>query len=525
MSTRRSQYSTMAVLSVGGFLLAITSVAVAISVEQKEWINIPLHSAIEVFAAFAAIALGLIIVFLQKESTESISQGVWVASGLLTMGTLDVFHGSIQPGAAFVWLRSTASFAGGLLFSMVWLQNKLGWSETARKVPWAVISLGAIFGSFSAAFPEALPAMTAHGGFTHTAVAINIAGGILFLAAAPRFFISYWAKNSRNDLVFGCFSLLLGIAGLLFELSKPWLPSWWYWHFLRLLAFVSVFVYTLVFFRMLIPTITSSIGAISSTAVEISSTVTQHERTATLQAAIVNETTATVDELSASSRQSADQAASAAEIARQASALIDEGNEIVEEAIEGMRNLKERVDGVSAQILRLGEQMGQIGSIANLVGDLASETKMLALNAAVEAVHAGQQGKGFAVVASEVRKLADQSKKSAEQANMLIADIQKATNATIMVTEEGAKTVDEVTNLAQKVGKLFGALAGAAGSVYENAQQVLLNARQQSSALGQVLEAVNGINKNAKETAAGITQTKIGMENLTKVAQDLQALV
>ena len=91
---------------------------------------------------------------------------------------------------------------------------------------------------------------------------------------------------------------------------------------------------------------------------------------------------------------------------------------------------------VADQILRLGEQTTQIGSIANLVKDLATQTNMLALNAAVEAARAGDHGKGFAVVASEVRKLADQSKKSAEEAAALIAEVQKATNSTIMVTEE-----------------------------------------------------------------------------------------
>jgi methyl-accepting chemotaxis protein len=265
--------------------------------------------------------------------------------------------------------------------------------------------------------------------------------------------------------------------------------------------------------------------SISASATEIAATVTQHERTTTEQAAMVNETNVTVDELNASARQSAEQASSMVEVAQRTSGLTEEGNTAVGQAIEAISSLKDKVGVVADQVLRLGEQTSQIGTITNLVKDLATQTNMLALNAAVEAARAGEHGKGFAVVASEVRKLADQSKKSAEEAGALIADIQKSTNSTIMVTEESTNTVEEVTRNAHKVGELFETLAGEARQVFENAQQVVLNAKQQSTALNQIGEAMNNINASSKETAAGITQTKVGIQNLEGAAQNLQAIV
>jgi len=266
-------------------------------------------------------------------------------------------------------------------------------------------------------------------------------------------------------------------------------------------------------------------SAVTSTSSQLASTVEQHERTASQQAAMVNETATTVDELGKSSKQSAEQAANAATVAQKASSLTEEGQIAVKQAVDAMNDLKNKINAVAEQILKLGEQTAQIGSIANLVKDIAGQTNMLALNAAVEAARAGEQGKGFAVVAGEVRKLADQSKRSAEQANVIIADIQKATNTTIMKTEEGSKRVEEVTHLAQKVGELFNTIAGSAGSVYENAQQVLLNTKQQSAALNQVVEAISNINAGAKETAAGLTQTKTSIETLNKTAQELKAII
>jgi len=276
--------------------------------------------------------------------------------------------------------------------------------------------------------------------------------------------------------------------------------------------------------RSISASINNAVTTISTSATQIAATVTQHERTASQQATAASETSATIEELSASSRQSSEQAANAAALAEKASAATLQGGDATHQAVAAMGNLKDRIAAMADQILRLGEQTGQIGSIATLVKDLSGEINMLALNAAVEAARAGEHGKGFAVVAGEVRKLAGQSKKSAEQASALVADIQKATNASIMMTEEGTRTVGEVTQLAQKVAELFGNISGMAGNVNENAQQVMLNAKQQSAAFTQIVEATNNITAGAKETAAGLSQTKVGVQKLNEAAENLKAI-
>lgn len=271
--------------------------------------------------------------------------------------------------------------------------------------------------------------------------------------------------------------------------------------------------------------ILASATQLSAASSEIAATIAQHERTASQQSAAVNETSATIDELSASSRQSAEQAANSAALAERSSTATTQGSEATQQAVEAMNSLKDKIGAMADQILHLGEQSGQIGSIATLLKDLAGQINMLALNAAVEAARAGEHGKGFAVVASEIRKLADQSKKSAEQTAVLVADIQKATNSSIMVTEDGTRTVTEVTQLVRRVAELFNNLASLAGSVNENAQQMMLNTKQQSAAFSQVVQATNSIAAGAKETVAGIGQTKIGVQNLNSAAENLKAIV
>lgn len=277
--------------------------------------------------------------------------------------------------------------------------------------------------------------------------------------------------------------------------------------------------------RSITNTLSNSVNTLASSSAEIAATVEQHERTVLQQTSSVSETTATTEELRVSAQTSSNQAENAAAMVKKALQLAQDGSLSSERASVGMGDLQEKVRAVAEQILQLSEQAGQIGAIAKVVGDLAGETNMLALNAAVEAARAGENGKGFAVVASEVRKLADQSKKSAERANALVADIQKATNSAVMVAEEGSKTAREVFDITMQNGETFQALADYAGMIDQNAQQVVLNSRQQAGALSQISEAMRSLNAGATEMAAGTKQTKIGLQNLTDVATSLKAMI
>lgn len=271
--------------------------------------------------------------------------------------------------------------------------------------------------------------------------------------------------------------------------------------------------------------INQSTEEIASSSSEIAATVEQQERTATQQASSVNETTTTMDELGASSRQVSEQAEASVSAAQQALALAQGGSQAVDNTLQGMEDLREKVSAIAQQIVLLSEQTGQIGNISALVSDLANQTNMLALNAAVEAVRAGEHGKGFAVVASEIRKLADQSRKSADKINALVMDIQGSINSTVMVTEEGTKTVTTGVDIAQKTAQAFSGVAEAINDVVLNNQQISLNIKQQAIAIQQVVEAMNAINQGAKETATSITQTRIGTQKLNEASLSLKSIV
>ena len=272
-------------------------------------------------------------------------------------------------------------------------------------------------------------------------------------------------------------------------------------------------------------TINKAVNSIASSSEEIAQTIVEQERITNQQADSVNQTTTTMDELGASSRTTAEQAELVAAGARKALDLSEVGTEAVERSQEGMSTLEKTVGAIAEKIQRLSEQTGEIRSISTLVSDIANQTNMLALNAAVEAVRAGEHGKGFGVVAGEIRKLADQSKKSADKINLLVGEIQGMINSTVMVTEEGTKTVRSGVEIARETANAFGGVTQAIDDVVVSSQQISLTAQQQAIAIQQVVEAMNTINQGSKETAAGISQTKLGTEKLREAAIDLKGVV
>jgi methyl-accepting chemotaxis protein len=258
---------------------------------------------------------------------------------------------------------------------------------------------------------------------------------------------------------------------------------------------------------------------------QISATMDEQERTISDQASSVNETTTTVEELGATTRQTAQQADISSQGARQALELSEKGSDSVKRTMAGINDLQGKVTAIADRIVHLSEQTGQISSISELVSDVANQTNMLALNAAVEAARAGEQGKGFTVVAGEIRKLAEQTKKSAETINGLVDDIESAINSTIMVTDQGQKTAIEGIQLAENSATAFKEIADAVNNVFVNSQQISMSSKQQAVAVQQVISAMNAINLGAKESSTGVRQVRGAATELKKNTTTLRELV
>lgn len=228
----------------GGLLWFILAVSLSIHVlcliagrtwaSQWTFRHEPFHATVEMAGGMIALGVAWMLMSLQRLNAGT-SYNVWIAGALIGMGILDGLHAMVYVGQTFVWLHSTATLAGGLLFVLVWLPAD--WQHHARWWPWTVMCAVLVFGGISMIFPDHMPQMVQQKEFTLWAKGLNIAGGVLLFAAAIRLVITYRKTSNVDDVLFCLHCALFGAAAIMFEQSQLWDLPWWGWHLLRLMAY------------------------------------------------------------------------------------------------------------------------------------------------------------------------------------------------------------------------------------------------------------------------------------------------
>ncbi|MFD0957991.1 methyl-accepting chemotaxis protein [Paenibacillus chungangensis] len=215
------------------------------------------------------------------------------------------------------------------------------------------------------------------------------------------------------------------------------------------------------------------------------------------------------------------------------------GIQVADQTIERMSSAQQIVEDAASAMQGLEEKSKEIHQIVEVITRIASQTNILALNASIEAVRAGEHGRGFAVVATEVRKLAEESMKSAELIGGLIAKVQAESKRAALAMNKGKQVVGDGLNQARQSGVAFDEISHTITEVSSHSQEVSaiieqVHARtyetvntmeQMAQIVQQFAQGTHSVAASAEELNASSEEISTSSANLGQMAKELRKVV
>lgn len=250
-----------------------------------------------------------------------------------------------------------------------------------------------------------------------------------------------------------------------------------------------------------------------------------------VQLKFIRQVTLSMQEMAGEIQQIAKSSEDMLQATKTADASTTKGAEAVRTVSSQMEAINSSMEQTSSIIQILGERSNEISNITKLITNIAEQTNLLALNAAIEAARAGDAGKGFAVVAGEIRKLAEDSKKSAEEIARTITSIQGETKGAVSSIKVGIDKVSSGLTTAQDALQAFDNIENSVTSVNQKVRDVSAATEEINAAAAEIVQSVEnaehiaqqGVGR-AKESSAATEGQFAAMEEFSASAQSLSSL-
>ena len=178
------------------------------------------------------------------------------------------------------------------------------------------------------------------------------------------------------------------------------------------------------------------------------------------------------------------------------------------------------ISTVSKQTDATNTSAENIQNAVQMIQAIAEQTNLLSLNASIEAARAGEAGKGFAVVAEEIRKLAEDSSKSANEIEATVQELLTNSNISVQKMNEVSKDAIVQKEKLQHTKNDFEDLMNEIQSVYAASKNIFEQTERLEDQKNTIHNVIQQLASISEENAATTQETSTSMQELSNTIED-----
>ena len=201
----------------------------------------------------------------------------------------------------------------------------------------------------------------------------------------------------------------------------------------------------------------------------------------------------------------------------------DEGFKIVNDLVLKTEDTIKSSDEVNNIILSNNESAEKIESASTMIESIAAQTNLLALNAAIEAARAGEAGRGFSVVADEIRKLAEQSNSFTKDIKAVISELKNKSQNAVEIMKQSKGVSEEQSLAVQNTEAQFKEIAVSINSIKIVLDNLTKLASDLNSHKENVMGAIENLSAITEESVAGAEEVSASMESQLASVEEISA--
>lgn len=201
-------------------------------------------------------------------------------------------------------------------------------------------------------------------------------------------------------------------------------------------------------------------------------------------------------------------------LTKQLSTITSVNKDNIVSLVHNINEINEASKNSKAHFSSLSASTTEISNALKIINDVSEQTNLLSLNASIEAAKAGEAGKGFVVVASEIKKLAEQSNKSADYINNIVNKVNLNTN-------DSLASITDIENIVSQNLSMLGATKDDFDKMVSIQNLVVDKIFESQTLIANLAKEMQTVQTAIAQTLSESTETADSIVNITSVIEQL----